>query len=139
LPTSLSTTLKKLDLVVRSEANRIILKDFYQYMRSKDLKSEHHITNLLLLLISLDKFYGPDIPFTFINNREQILKFLNHRYSQKDSKWVERERDAEGRYITSFNYYLRLLSVFFRWFDFYKRWILFAVVIAGWNMGIGLM
>src|SRR5215469_6992300 len=23
--------------------------------------------------------------------------------------------DAEGRYITSFNYYLRLLSVFFRW------------------------
>jgi integrase len=84
-------------------------------MRSKDLKSEHHITNLLLLLISLDKFYGPDIPFTSINNREQILKFLNHRYSQKDGKWVERERDAEGRYITSFNYYLRLLSVFFRW------------------------
>ena len=99
--------------MVRSEANRVILKDFYQYMRSKDLKSEHHITNLLLLLISLDKFYG--IPFTSINNRAQILKFLNHRYSQKDGKWVERERDAEGRYITRFNYYLRLLSVFFRW------------------------
>src|SRR5215469_18763787 len=66
-----------------SEANRIILKDFYQYMRSKDLKSEHHIVNLLLLLISLDKFYGPDIPFTSIKTKEQILKFLDHR-QQKD-------------------------------------------------------
>ena len=65
------------------------------------------------MLIYLDKFYG--IPFTSINSREQILKFLNHRYSQKEGKWVEREHDAEGRYITSFNYYLRLLSVFFRW------------------------
>ena len=46
---------------------------------------------------------------------EQILKFLNHRYSQKEGKWVEREHDGEGRYITSFNYYLRLLSVSFRW------------------------
>jgi integrase/recombinase XerD len=83
-------------------------------MQSKDHKSERHIINLLNLLISLDKFYGPE-PFTSINSREQILKFLNHRYSQKDGKWVERERDAEGRYITSFNYYLRLLYVFFRW------------------------
>jgi len=65
----------------------------------------------LTFLISLDKFY--DIPFTSINTKEQI--FLNHRYSQKEGKWVEREHDAEGRYITSFNYYLRLLSVFFRW------------------------
>ena len=112
LPTSLSTTLKKLDWV--SEANRIILKDFYQYMRSKDLKSEHHIVNLLLLLISLDKFYGPDIPFTSINTKEQILKFLDHR-QQKDGKWVEREHDAEGRYITTFKQNKQLLSVFFRW------------------------
>jgi hypothetical protein len=57
-------------------------------MRSKDLKSEHHIVNSLTLLISLDKFY--DIPFTSINSKEQILEFLNHRYV--DGKWVERER-----------------------------------------------
>jgi hypothetical protein len=107
LPTSLSTTLKKLDWV--SEANRIILKDFYQYMRSKDLKSEHHIVNLLLLLISFDKFYGPGIPFTSINTKEQILKFLDHR-QQKDGKWVEREHDAEGRYITTFKQNKQLLS-----------------------------
>ena len=110
---SLSTTLKKLESV--SVANRVILKDFYEYMRSKDLKSEHHITNLLVLLIFLDKFYGPDIPFTSINSREQILTFLNHQYVAREGKWVERERDAEGRYISSFNQNKRLLSVFFRW------------------------
>ncbi|MGB8936679.1 MAG: hypothetical protein WCC17_16420, partial [Candidatus Nitrosopolaris sp.] len=97
-----------------SEANRIILNDFYQYMLSKDLKSEHHITNLLILLISLDKFYGPSgLPFTSISSKEQILTFLDHQ--QKDGKWVKRERDIDGRYITSFNFYLGLLRVFFRW------------------------
>ncbi len=82
-------------------------------MLSKDLKSEHHITNLLLLLISLDRFY--QVPFTSINTKEQILKFLNHRFLQKEGKWVERQKDDEGKWITSFNSYLRLLSVFFRW------------------------
>jgi integrase/recombinase XerD len=113
LPAKLSTILKKLESV--SEANQIILKNFYDYMRSKNLKSDHHIINLLVLLISLDKFFGPDIPFTSINSREQILTFLEHQYSQKDDKWVKRRHDAEGRYITSFNQNKRLLSVFFRW------------------------
>jgi len=105
MPTKLSTTLQKLESV--RVTNQVIL---YQYILSKDPKSERHIISLLTLLISLDKFYG--IPFTSINSREQILKFLNYRYSQKDGKWIEREHDAEGKYITSFNYYLRLLSVF---------------------------
>jgi len=113
MPAKLSTIFKKLESV--NTANQVVLKNFYQYMQSKDHKSERHIINLLNLLISLDKFYGPDIPFTSINSREQILKFLNHRYLPKEGKWVEREKDAEGKYITSFNYYLRLLSVFFRW------------------------
>ena len=80
-------------------------------MQSKDHKSERHIASLLNLLISLDKFY--DTPLTSINSREQILTFLNHR--QKDGKWVEREHDADGRYISSFNFYLGLLRIFFRW------------------------
>lgn len=41
------------------------------------------------------------------------MTFLNHR--QKEGKWVEREKDVEGRYITSFNFYLGLLRIFFRW------------------------
>lgn len=108
--------LKKLESV--SDANRVILHDFHQYMLSKDLRSEHHITNSLILLISLDKFLckdGPDIPFTSINRKDQILTFLNHRYDQVNSRWVEREHDAEGKYISSFNFYLGLLKIFFRW------------------------
>jgi integrase/recombinase XerD len=111
MPTSLSTTLKKLDFV--SETNRVILRDFYGYMLSKDPKSERHIISLLSLLISLDKFH--DIPFTSINSKEQILTFLNHRYDHIKGKWVERVKDAEGKYIGSFNLYLELLKTFFRW------------------------
>jgi len=96
LTISLPTTLKKLELV--SSKNRAILKDFYEYMKSKELKSDHHINSLLTNLISLDKFYHK--PFTSINAKEQILTFLNHQ--QIDGKWVEREKDAEGKYITSF-------------------------------------
>jgi hypothetical protein len=88
LPTSLPKALKKLESV--STDNRVVLKDFYEYMLSKDHKSKHHISNLLLLLVSLEKFYN--IPFTSINSKDQILKFLNHR--QLEGKWIERGRDA---------------------------------------------
>jgi integrase/recombinase XerD len=111
LPASISTMLKKLESV--SEANRDILKVFYQYMSSKDHKTERHIIDILSLLISLDKFCAP-LSFTSINNKEQLLTFLDHR-KQKDGKWVKREHDVEGRYITSFNFYLGLLRIFFRW------------------------
>ena len=112
MPAGISTTLKKLDSV--SEANRVILRAFYEYMLSKDHKSEGNIINQLTLLISLDKFYD-GMPFTSINSKEQVLTFLTRQYVQKDGKWVEREHDAEGRYITSFNQYLGLLRTFFRW------------------------
>jgi hypothetical protein len=112
LPAKLSTTLKKLDLV--SADNQVILENFHEHMLSKDLRSEHHITNLLTLLISLDKFHD-GLPFTSINTKEQILRFLDHQYLKKDRKWVKREYDAEGRYVTSFNQNKRLLTLFFRW------------------------
>jgi len=40
---------------MRNEANRVTLQNFYEHLQSKDL-SEDHITNLLVLMISLDKF-----------------------------------------------------------------------------------
>lgn len=81
-------------------------------MTTKDLRSDRHIRSLLTVLISLDKFYGPT-PFTSINSKEQILKFLGKQYVK--GKWVERDHDLEGKWISTFNYYLGLLSVFFRW------------------------
>jgi hypothetical protein len=112
MPAGISTTLEKLDFV--SEANRVILRAFYEYMLSKDHKSEGNVINQLTLLISLDKFYD-GMSFTSINSKEQVLTFLKYQYVQKEGKWVEREHDAEGRYITSFNQYLGLLRTFFRW------------------------
>ncbi|MGB6529558.1 MAG: hypothetical protein WBF33_15740 [Candidatus Nitrosopolaris sp.] len=107
MPASLSTTLKKLESV--SSDNQIILQDFYHtYMQSKGLRSEHHITNSLILLISLDKFYGP-LPFTSINTKEQILTFLDHQWDGKG--WIKRQHDSEGRYISSFNLYLGLANL----------------------------
>lgn len=94
MPAGISTTLKKLDSV--SEANRVILRTFYEYMLSKDHKSEGNIINQLTLLISLDKFYD-GMPFTSINSKEQVLTFLKRQYVHKDGKWVEREHDTEGR------------------------------------------
>lgn len=108
---TLSTTLQKLESV--SAENRSTLKDFCEYMSSKDHKSERHIINLLTLLVSLDRFYGTKIPFTSINSKEQILTFLGHQYV--GGKWVKREHDTDGRYISSFNLYLGLLKIFFRW------------------------
>src|SRR5215469_10812027 len=116
IPISLPTTLKKLESV-RSEANRVILQNFSEYMYSKNLKSERHIVTMLTLLISFDRFLckdGQDIPFTSINTKEQVLTFLDHQYV-KIIGWVKREHDSEGKYITTFNQYLGLLRTFFRW------------------------
>jgi site-specific recombinase XerD len=109
---NLSITLKKLDLV--SNVNRPLLQEFSEYMQSKDPKSDPNIISQLELLISLDRFVGPD-SFTSINNKEQILSFLNHRWDDQAKGWVEREHDSEGRWITSYNFHLGLLRTFFRW------------------------
>ena len=110
MPTSLSTTLKKVDSM--SYNNQLIVKEYTKHLQSKDHKSDRNIVNQLTLLISLDKFYQ-GLPFTSVNSKEQILKFLKNNF--KDGKWVERECDSEGRYISSWNYHLGVIKIFFRW------------------------
>jgi hypothetical protein len=112
MPACLSTTLRKLDSV--SKTNRVLLKEFHDHMLSRDHKGERNITNLLDLLISFDKFHDGLLSFTSINSKEQILKFLNHRYVDGRG-WVEREHDEEGRWVTTWNLYRGMLIVFFRW------------------------
>ncbi|MGA9152044.1 MAG: hypothetical protein WBZ36_15820 [Candidatus Nitrosopolaris sp.] len=112
MPDSISTTLKKIDSM--SRINRVFAKEYLEHMRLKDHKSDRNIVNQLTLLVSLDKFYD-GLPFTSINSKEQILKFLKHRYVVQDGNWVEREYDNEGRYITSWNFHLTMLKIFFRW------------------------
>jgi integrase len=82
-------------------------------MLAKDLRSEHHIVTTLGLLISLDRFFD-GLPFTSINSKEQILAFLDHQYIENKG-WVKRNKDTDGKYITTFNQYHGLLRMFFRW------------------------
>jgi integrase len=112
MPANMSTTLNKLESP--NEHNRALLRDFYEYMRLKDAKSERHVNDILTLVISFDNFHGGK-PFTEIDNKQQVLAFLDQRYSIADDKWVKRERDAEGKYITTYNHYIGLLKGFFRW------------------------
>ena len=115
--------LKKLNSI--SEPNQTILRDFHEYMLSKN-SGERHIINSLNLLMYLDRYLQSlvckdlqsldlckDFTFTSINSKEQLLTFLEHH--EIDGKWVKREHDAEGKYINSFNFYLGLLRTFFRW------------------------
>jgi len=44
MPVSLQTTLKKLDSM--SDGNRVILKEYAEFLASKDHKSDRNITNL---------------------------------------------------------------------------------------------
>lgn len=111
MPTKMSTTLNKLELV-RNKGNRELIEEFYQHILSKGSRSERHSNNLLTLLISFDKFLDGK-SFIEINNKQQILLFLDHRYL--DGKWVKREHDAEGKYVSSWNFYKTLLVIFFRW------------------------
>jgi hypothetical protein len=110
MPASMSTTLKKTDSM--SPVNRAFAEEYFEFLRAKDHKSDRNIVNQLTLLVSLDKFYE-GLPFTSINSKEQVLKFLKHRY--QDDKWIEREYDSEGRYITSWNFNLTMVKIFFRW------------------------
>ncbi len=80
MPADIVTTLKKVDSM-RGETNRVIIRDFFDYMGSKDPKSYCNTVNLLELMISFDKFHD-GLPFTSTSSKGQILSFLNHRYFQ---------------------------------------------------------
>jgi integrase/recombinase XerD len=76
-------------------------------MRGRDLSVNHQINNLKVA-ISYADFLGPNVSFHDILQKEQILAFL-------DSKKKVLEDDPEKRWITTWNYYLNRLKLFFRW------------------------
>lgn len=72
MPGYMGAILKKLESV--SDDNRAILKEYPEFLQSKDPKSELNIINQMTLLIKLDRFFCK--PFATINTKEQILEFL---------------------------------------------------------------
>ena len=76
-------------------------------MKTRDLSTNHQINNLKVM-ISFAGYLGPNICFHDILQKEDILAFL-------DSKKKDLENDPERRWITTWNYYLNRLRLFFRW------------------------
>ena len=70
--------------------------------------SEKYQNNNLKALIVYSKFLGPSISFYEIENKSQVISFL-------DTKIKNSENDPDKRWITTWNDYLVRIKYFFRW------------------------
>ncbi len=76
-------------------------------MLEKDLSKNHRINNLKVI-ISFANYLGPEVNFHKLEKKERILEFL-------DVKRIDIDLDAEKKRITTWNYYLNRIKLFFRW------------------------
>jgi integrase/recombinase XerD len=106
MPAKLTTTINKIQ-TVPNLTNAEIIDQFCHYMKSSDV-SENHQNNCLKVVIALANFFGTDITFYDIKNKEQIIAFL-------DTKVKNREEDPDKKWITTWNHYLNRVRLFFRW------------------------
>ena len=70
----LSTTIEKIQNLPNS-SNRITLNEFLFYMKNNG-SSERHQNNNLIVMIEFSTYFGSNPSFYDINNKEQILSFL---------------------------------------------------------------
>jgi integrase/recombinase XerD len=109
----ISNTLIKISLMKNKE-NARVLRKYYQYLKENDT-GERHQNNALLVMVALDHFLQTQQVKNFaqIKTREPIVGFLEHKYV--NGEWVKRESDPEGKYVTTWNSYVGLLRIFYRW------------------------
>ena len=70
--------------------------------------SEKYQNNNLKALIVYSKFLGPSVSFFEVENKNQVISFL-------DTKIKNSENDPDKRWITTWNDYLVRIKYFFRW------------------------
>jgi integrase/recombinase XerD len=70
--------------------------------------SEKYQNNNLKALIAYSKFLGPSVSFYEVENKNQVISFL-------DTKIKNSENDPDKRWITTWNDYLVRIKYFFRW------------------------
>ncbi len=102
----LSTTTSKIR-TIPNQTNIEKINEFINYMKNNG-SSEHHQNNNLKVVISFAKFLGPHTSFHDVNNKEQIVQFL-------DTKIRNSEEDPDKRWITTWNNYLNRIKLFYRW------------------------
>jgi integrase/recombinase XerD len=89
-----------------NKENANLILDFYGFMKENG-SSERHQNNNLKAVIAFSNFIGLTA-LTDINNKEEILSFLQTKIKNK-------EEDPDQRWITTYNDYLYRIKHFFRW------------------------
>ena len=107
MPAKLITPVKNIEIKVTNHTNRQIINDFYEYLQNIDT-SESYQNGLLKVLIRYAEYLGNYTTFHQIQEKEQILNFL-------DLKRKTDNDDPDKKWITTWNDYLWRLKYFFRW------------------------
>jgi hypothetical protein len=107
LPAKLVTTVANIDIKVKNQTNRQIIREFYDYLQSIDT-SENYQNGLLKVLIRYAEHLGEMITFYQIQDKQQIVDYL-------DSKRNSEKDDPDKKWITTWNDYLWRLKYFYRW------------------------
>ncbi|CAN5857638.1 hypothetical protein BH23THE1_BH23THE1_08720 [soil metagenome] len=94
MPVKLSTTVSNIETIPK-ENNRILVKEFYEFMRSSGT-SDKYQNNNLKTIIAFGKFLEPSISFPTITKRDQIIAFL-------DTKIKNWQTNPDKRWITTWN------------------------------------
>jgi integrase/recombinase XerD len=106
MPAKLSTTISKVTTIPNT-INSDLLRKFYEYMKTNGA-SERHQNNSLKMVIAFANFLGSDVTFYDIKRKDQLTAFL-------DTKIKSLEEDPDKKWITTWNYYLIHIKLFFRW------------------------
>ncbi len=107
MPAKLSTTVTNIEKKVHNQVNRDLLYEFYAYLKTIDT-SENYQNGLLKVLIRCAEYLGPSVTFYQIQDKEQIIKYL-------DSKRKTEKEDPDKKWITTWNDYLWRLKYFYKW------------------------
>lgn len=100
----LVTTLDHIEKRLLNQENKELVSRFHQFMK-KNGTSERYQNNNLKTILAYSEFLGASTPLSQVNNKEQIIAFL-------DTKVKATELDPDKRWITTWNDYLGRIKFF---------------------------
>ena len=106
MPTKLSTTIRKIELV-QNPLNARLIFEFHKFMMSNG-SSERHQNNNLKAIISYANYLGADVTLPSIYTSQAVVSFL-------DTKIKTKEEDPDQKWVTTWNDYLHRIKHFHRW------------------------
>src|SRR5918993_2795694 len=107
MPVKLSTTLDKIEKIENIQ-NRFLVKHYHKFMNCTGA-SERHQNNNLKVILSYVNYLDKDVLLSSINTCDTILSFLETKKKTKD-------KDPDGKWISTWNHYFHRIKHFFRWY-----------------------